>query len=122
MSSAALEATTTQGWVNSSLCKQYFILTLVFGILQMLERANNSGCEIKTNPGTHQFKYSAFHLLCYYITDYSLPLHNTSKWRDSLHATKCKTASFWIKIHFLHLFDIAEWSGLFVNSISCIYI
>lgn len=27
---------------------------------------------------------STFHLLCYYVTDYSPLLHNTSKWRDSL--------------------------------------
>lgn len=28
---------------------------------------------------------STFHLLCYYITDYSLRLRNTSKWRESLY-------------------------------------
>lgn len=53
--------------------------TLIFGILQMLNRTNNSGCEIKTNPETNKFKYITFHLLCYYTRDYSLPLHNKSR-------------------------------------------
>lgn len=110
MSSALpLEAKTRLTRINGTVCDQHLVLTSMFGILQMLKRTRNSGSEVKNNPGTQQFKYSTFHLLCYYITDYSLLLHNTSKWRDSLHATKCKTtASFWIKINFLHLFELMD--------------
>lgn len=56
-------------------------------------------------------------LLSYYITDYSLPLYKTSKWRNSFCTQpKYKTdAVFWIKIPLFHIMDLHL--GVFDNII-----
>lgn len=83
--------------------------TFIFSTLQMLQRTNNSGCEIKATPGIYQFRYSTFDLLRYYITDYCLRLCNTSKWRD-LRCTQPNAKQLVFGLRFISSICLASWT------------
>lgn len=79
-----LSHSSRQKRVNCAVNFNYFFITDVKLNKTILSEIKKNKQKQTTNPGTLQFKDSAFHSLWYYITDYSLLLHNAPDWRDSL--------------------------------------